>query len=102
MQPMSEEIQQSNPQLDHSPPSPSLERRMIECPQCHQMSAAVLEEEEQHASENAEIPDGLAGVSLAQCQRLECLYEFHVVTHRQILNSLRLWSTHNPHGRFIP
>jgi hypothetical protein len=66
----------------------------ILCPHCHQPHAQIVGE--RLACEHDEIPEGLVGVSLAQCQEMTCLYEFEVVTRSHILRSLARWSSVAP------
>ncbi len=62
---------------------------LVPCPQCHGRDVALLGED----SDRAETPEGLSGVTLAQCQAVTCLHEFTIVTHGQILRSIASWTT---------
>jgi len=69
------------------------------CPQCKQQTVLVIKERLASESEHDEIPEGLIGVSHAQCQQMTCLYEFEVVTRSLILRSLSSWSSLAPSWR---
>jgi hypothetical protein len=61
------------------------------------MISGVLTEEVDRKDERAEhIPEGLAGYSTVQCE--QCFHEWEIVSHRQVLQSLRLWNAHPAGG----
>lgn len=66
-----------------------MQRHPIPCPQCGEI-AGLLEEEQ--AQEH--LPEGLASSTLTSCAA--CGHDWQVVTHRQILQSMRRWSATSP------
>lgn len=70
------------------------------CPKCHAESGISLEKinrEGENAEDIAHIPEGLAGITVMQCQI--CCYEWHNVSHSHALQSLRTWNAPLPTGR---
>ena len=66
----------------------------LTCPKCHLLSGHIIAE--QLAADREEVPDGLVGVSLAECTNPLCLYEWDLVTHGQIMRSMSLWPSSGP------
>ena len=67
------------------------ETTLVPCPQCGCRQVTLVGEDFDHEG----TPEGLVGVTRAQCQRMDCLHEFVVVTHRQVLSSIRSWTNAN-------
>lgn len=62
-------------------------QQKVPCPKCGIVEAVL--DEEQSRAERGDLPEGLAGVTLATCH--QCYHQFEVVTHRQAVQSLRHW-----------
>lgn len=67
----------------------------MKCPHCGKQTGLPIEEFNQ-GEEIAHLPEGLAGETAVQCQDLDCCHEWRTVSHRQILQSLRLWNAPAP------
>lgn len=72
------------------------ESQVLQCPRCHLLSGAIITE--QSGVERGELPEGLVGVSVAQCSNPVCLHEWELVTHGQILRSMSMWPASGPGG----
>ena len=59
------------------------------CPKCQKYTGLPDPDGELHHGER---PEGLSGTTLVQCQDPECLHEWEIATHGQMVRSLRLWS----------
>lgn len=70
-------------------------RHQIECPRCHNETGKPDEEVSSHA--RGDLVEGLVGVTTVQCTN--CFHEFEVVTHKQILLSMRNWIAYTPEGQ---
>lgn len=57
------------------------------CPKCNQVSGKIQLRQDPDLVEA--LPAGLDGVTLVQCE--QCFYEWHIVTHAQILRSMSDW-----------
>lgn len=85
--PMSETNQQ--PDEDNEEAIVVYQSPILVCPKCSMFSG--LKRGEQSAEERGDLVEGLDGITLFQCSNLDCLYEWEVVTHRQILQSMKSW-----------
>lgn len=65
-------------------------RWLLRCPKCHQETGQMVFLPAP-GDERDDLPDGLESVTLVQCQNRECLHEWEIVTHAQVLHSLRRW-----------
>lgn len=68
----------------------------FECPECHAKSGVIREEVNRDDERAEHMPEGLSGYSTVQCE--QCFHEWQIVTHRQVLQSLRLWNAHPTGG----
>lgn len=68
-------------------------RWLLQCPKCHQETGQMVASPTQ-GEERDDLPDGLESVTLVQCQAHSCLHEWEIVTHAQVLHSLRHWPSH--------
>jgi hypothetical protein len=69
----------------------------FECPQCHQKTGIYSGESSRE--QRPDISEGLSGITHVQCMNMDCLHEWDIVTHRQILHSLSSWIASPGHGR---
>jgi hypothetical protein len=79
--------------IESHPQPPSI--YTLTCPRCHQHTGVARLNDVRYGED---IPEGLArGVTAAECA--ECGYEWEMVTHRQIVQSLPTWTHMQPHFR---
>lgn len=92
---MSEHERQQSAQQPE-PPKPERHSPPQRCPRCQQMTGRLLFGEERRREEHHDLPEGLSGVTPVECQNPECQETWEVVTHSQILHSLKHWTGGRP------